>query len=56
MNAEVRPPWLEWASVDDDGELAPPVLVADGVQDERELLDGGDDDPLALLKQGAEVA
>ena len=42
--------------VDDDGELAPPVLVADGVQDERELLDGGDDDPLAILKQGAEMA
>ena len=42
--------------VDDDGELAPPVLVADGVKDEGELLDGSDDDPLAILKQGAEMA
>ena len=32
------------------------MLVADGVQDERELLDGGDDDPLAILEQGAEMA
>ena len=42
--------------VDDDGELAPPVVVADSVQDERELLDGSDDDPLAILEQGAEMA
>ena len=42
--------------VDDDGELAPPVIVADGVQDERELLDGSDDDALAILEQGAEMA
>ena len=49
-------PWLEWASSMMMANLRPPVLVADGVQDERELLDGGDDDPLALLKQGAEVA
>ena len=42
--------------VDDNGELPPPVLVADGVEDERELLDGGDDDPLAILEQGAEMA
>ena len=42
--------------VDDDGEPPPPVLVANGFQDERELLDGGDDDPLAILEQGAEMA
>ena len=42
--------------VDDDGEPPPPVLIADGVQDERELLDGGDDDSLAILEQGAEMA
>ena len=42
--------------VNDDGELPPSVLVADGVQDEWELLDGGDDDPLAILEQGAEMA
>ena len=41
--------------VDDDGELPPPVLVADGVEDERELLDSGDDDPLALMEQPAQV-
>ena len=42
--------------VDDHGELAAPVLVADGVEDERELLDRGDDDPLSLLEQLAEMA
>ena len=42
--------------VDDHGELASPVLVADCVEDERELLDRGDDDPLSLLEQSAEVA
>ena len=55
-DAEVRPPWLEWASSMMMANLRPPVLVADGVQDERELLDGGDNDPFALLEQGAEVA
>ena len=42
--------------VDDDGEFAPAMVVADGVEDEGELLDGGDDDPLALLEQAAQMA
>ena len=42
--------------VDDDGELSSPVLVADGIEDEGELLDGRDDDPLALVEQRAEMA
>ena len=41
--------------VDDDGEPPPAVLVAHGVEDERELLDGGDDDPLAFLQEGAQT-
>ena len=42
--------------VDDDGEPASPVLVADGVQDDRELLDRRDHDPLAVPQQAAQVA
>ena len=42
--------------VDDDGELAASVLVADGVQDEGKLLHRGDDDALALLEQPPQVA
>ena len=34
----------------------PLVLVADGIEDEGELLDGRDDDPLALVEQRAEMA
>ena len=34
--------------VDNDGEPAPPMLVADGVQNEGEFLDRGDDDALAF--------
>ena len=37
--------------VDDDGETAVLMVLADVVQDERELLDGGDDDFLALLDE-----
>ena len=42
--------------VDDDREAAPTLLVADLVQDERELLDRGDDDLLAALDEPAQVA
>ena len=41
--------------VDDDGETASPVLVADGVQDEGELLHRGDGDAFALLQEGAKL-
>ena len=41
--------------VDDDGEFAGAVLVADGIEDKGELLDGRDDDAFALLEEGAEV-
>ena len=41
--------------VDDDREPASPVLVADGLQDERELLDRRDHDPLARLQQASQV-
>ena len=41
--------------VDDDGELPSPVVVADGIEDEGELLDGRDDDTLALVEQRAEM-
>ena len=40
----------------DDGEAATSVLVADFFQDERELLDSGDDDFLALGDELAKVA
>ena len=46
MAAEVRPPWLEWASSMMMANLRRDV-VADFVQDERELLHSGDDDLLA---------
>ena len=42
--------------VDDDGEVAVPVLAADLVEDERELLDRRDDDLLAALDELAQVA
>ncbi len=42
--------------VDDDGEAAPALLVADLVEDERELLDRGDDDLLAALDEPPQVA
>ena len=42
--------------VNDNGELAPPVLATDGVKNEGELLDGADDDALAFLEQGTEMA
>src|SRR5712691_1437576 len=42
--------------VDDDGEALAAMLVADLVEDEREFLDGGDDDLLAALQKLAEVA
>ena len=42
--------------VDDDREAAPALLVADLVQDERELLDRGDDDLLAALDEPAQIA
>ena len=41
--------------VDDDREPASPVLVADGLQDERELLDRRDHDPLARLQHPPQV-
>ena len=41
--------------VDDDGELPVQVFLAHGFGDEGELLDGGDDDPLALGDEPAEV-
>ena len=42
--------------VDEDGEAAVPVLAADVVHHERELLDGGDDDLLPLRQEAAQVA
>ena len=42
--------------VDDDGESAVSVVVADVFQDEGELLDGGDDNLLAFLDEPAEVS
>ena len=42
--------------VDHDGEPPPAVLAADLVEDERELLHGGDDDLLALGDERAQVA
>ena len=54
--AEVRPPWLECASSMMMAKLPPAVLVADLVEDERELLHRGDDDLLALLDELAQVA
>ena len=42
--------------VDDDGEAPAAVLVADLVEDERELLDRRDDDLLAALDELAQVA
>ena len=42
--------------VDDDGEGPVPVVVSDVVQDEGELLDGGDDYLLALFDEPAEVS
>ena len=41
--------------VDDDGETPVPVLVANGIHDDGELLDRGDDDLLALLNQLGET-
>ena len=41
--------------VDDDAEAVVPGRVADVVEDEGELLDGGNDDALAFLEQAAEV-
>ena len=42
--------------VDDDGEAAPALLVADLVEDEGELLDRRDDDLLAALDEPPQVA
>ena len=42
--------------VNDDGEIATSVFVADFFQDERELLNSGDDDFLALGDELAQVA
>src|SRR5450759_448195 len=41
--------------VDDDGELAPAMLVTDLVQDERKLLYRGDDDLLARRQESPEI-
>ena len=54
--AAVRPPWLECASSMMMAKLPLPVLVADLVQDERELLHRGDDDLLAVLDELPQVA
>jgi hypothetical protein len=52
-----RPPALAGVGlVDDDGERSPAVLVADLVQDERELLHRGDDDLLAAAQELPQVA
>ena len=56
MAAAVRPPWLEWAFVDDEGEVASALLVADLVEDEGELLHRRDDDLLAGLDEPAQIA
>ena len=42
--------------VDDDGERAAPVFIADLVKDKGEFLDGGYGDLLARLEKGSEVA
>ena len=42
--------------VNDDGEVATSVFVADFFQDERKLLNSGDDDFLALGDELAQVA
>ena len=42
--------------VDDDGEPAAALLVADFVEDERELLDRRNDDLLPALNETAQVA
>ena len=42
--------------VDDDGEAPPALLVADLIEDERELLDCRNDDFLAGLDEAAQVA
>ena len=42
--------------VDDDREAAPALLVADLVEDERELLHRGDDDLLAALDEPPQIA
>ena len=54
--AAVSPPWLECASSMMIAKLCAAVLVADLVEDERELLDGRDDDLLAALDELAQVA
>ena len=54
--AAVRPPWLECASSMMIAKLPAAVLVADLVEDERELLDRRDDDLLAVLDELAQVA
>lgn len=42
--------------VDDDGEFAAAVFVADFIQDEGEFLDGGDDDFLARFEENPQIA
>ena len=54
--AAVSPALAGVGLVDDDGELPAAVLVADLVEDERELLHGRDDDLLAALDELAQVA
>ena len=57
MHARRRTPALPRVRlVDEDGEAAVPVLAADVVHHERELLDGGDDDLLPLRQEAAQVA
>lgn len=41
--------------IDDDGKLLPTLLAADLIQDERKLLNRGDDDLLPLGDEFAEV-
>ena len=48
-------PLARMGLVDDKGELATSMLIVDGVKDVRKLLDGGDDDPFALLEQRTEA-
>ena len=40
MAAAVRPPWLEWASSMMMANFRLAMFIRDGVDDERELLDG----------------
>ncbi len=54
--ADVRPPWLEWASSMIMAKVTAPVVVANLVQDDRELLHRCDDDLLASGKESAQVA